>query len=162
MWELTTDNAADYLCRRGWIGAAPVGIEALSGGVSNLVLRVESGEQRFVLKQSRPRLRTRDDWFSDVERVYREQEVMELLHPLLPPLAVPAVLHVDRENFVFAMQHAPAGSIVWKEQLLAGETDVATAERAGRLLGRIHQATHEEPVRMSAFRDRKVFEQLRV
>jgi 5-methylthioribose kinase len=162
MWELTTDNAADYLRQRGWIGAGRVRIEALSGGVSNLVLRVESGEERFVLKQSRPRLRTRDDWFSDIERVYREQEVMELLQPLLPPLAVPAVLHVDRENFVFAMQHAPGGSIVWKEQLLAGETDLVTAERAGRLLGRIHQATYEAPARLSAFRDRTVFEQLRV
>src|SRR5262252_1513790 len=110
MWELTTDNAADYLHRRGWVGPGLVRVEALAGGVSNLVLRVQTEDGRFVLKQSQPRLRTRDDWFSDVERVYREQEVMELLHPLLPPLAVPAVLHVDRENFVFAMQHAPAGS----------------------------------------------------
>jgi 5-methylthioribose kinase len=161
MWELTTDNAADYLHQHGWIGAGPAKIEALSGGVSNLVLRVQTDEGRFVLKQSRPRLRTRDDWFSDVERVYREQEVMELLHPLLPALAVPAVLHVDRANFVFAMQHAPDDSRVWKEQLLAGEADPATAERAGRLLGRIHQATGE-PARVSAFRDRGVFEQLRV
>ncbi len=162
MWELTTDNAADYLCRRGWIGPGPVRIEALSGGVSNAVLRVEWGDNRFVLKQSCPRLRTRDDWFSDVERVYREQEVMELLQPLLPDLAVPAVLHVDRENYVFAMQHAPREASVWKERLLAGETDLVTAERAGRLLGRIHQATGEDPARVSAFRDRTVFEQLRV
>jgi 5-methylthioribose kinase len=126
------------------------------------VLRVELSDNRFVLKQSRPRLRTRDDWFSDVERVYREQEVMELLQPLLPDLAVPAVLHVDRENFVFAMQHAPRDASVWKEHLLAGETDLATAERAGRLLGRIHQVTGEDPARVSAFRDRTVFEQLRV
>ncbi len=162
MWELTPDNAADYLRRRDWIGSGPVRMEALSGGVSNAVLRVEQGEECFVLKQSRPRLRTRDDWFSDVERVYREQEVMELLGPLLPEWAVPAVLHVDRENFVFAMQHAPRDARVWKECLLAGETDAATAERAGRLLGRIHQTTGEDRARVSAFRDRTVFEQLRV
>jgi 5-methylthioribose kinase len=162
MWELTTDNSADYLRQRGWIGPGPARVEALSGGVSNVVLQVESGPKLFVLKQSRPRLRTRDDWFSDIERVYREQEVMELLGPLLPPLAVPAVMHVDRENFVFAMQHAPLDSRVWKEQLLAGQADLATAERAGGLLGRIHQATGENLARLSAFRERTVFEQLRV
>jgi 5-methylthioribose kinase len=162
MWQLTTDNATNYLRQRGWIDSGAVRIEELKGGVSNLVLRVEAGEKLFVLKQSRPQLRTRDDWFSDVERVYREQEVMDLLHPLLPPGAVPAVLHIDRENFVFAMQHAPRDSRVWKERLLAGEADLATAELAGRLLGRIHQVTGEDPTRVHAFRDRTVFEQLRI
>src|SRR5277367_1988998 len=130
MWELTKDNAADYLRRRGWIGAGPARIEPMSGGVSNIVLRVETKDQLLVLKQSCPRLRTRDDWFSDLERVYREQEVMELLHPLLPPLTVPEVLHSDRANFVFAMSHAPENARVWKEALLAGVTDSAVALQA--------------------------------
>ena len=84
MFELTADNSLDYLRRQGWIGAGPAHVEWLSGGVSNFVLRVTSAERRFVLKQSRPQLRTRDAWFSDLERIYREQEVMQALHPLLP------------------------------------------------------------------------------
>ena len=52
---------------------------ALGWGVSNAVLRIEAGDKLFVVKQSRPQLRTRDAWFSDLNRVYREQEVMEAL-----------------------------------------------------------------------------------
>src|SRR5260370_29349561 len=114
MLERTTDNAEAYLRDRGWVGVGPVRVEVLSGGVSNAVLRVETAERRFVLKQSRPQLRTKDAWFSDLDRVYREQAVMEYLHPLLPPPAVPQVLFSDRANYVFAMSHAPLEATPWK------------------------------------------------
>jgi 5-methylthioribose kinase len=161
MIELTADNAAEYLCRRGWI-AGPARIEPLGGGVSNAVLRVETPERLFVLKQSRPQLRTRDAWFSDLDRVYREQEVMQVLAPVLPPHTVPEVLFTDRENYVFAMAHAPHGAKVWKQQLLEGEVDFAVGEHAGRILGRIHEATARDPRLVERFRDRTVFVQLRV
>src|SRR5205085_599840 len=101
MLELTADNALDYLRDRAWIGGGPAHIEALSGGVSNEVLRVVTPDRHFILKQSRPQLRTRDAWFSDLERIYREQEVMQALRPLLGD-AVPEVLFVDRDNYVYA------------------------------------------------------------
>lgn len=162
MLELTADNALDYLRARGWIGPGPARVEALGWGVSNLVLRVETPGETFVLKQSRPQLRTRDAWFSDLNRVYREQEVMELLGPLLPPLTVPRVLHSDRDNYVFAMSHAPAGARVWKESLLAGEADPAVAARAGAVLGRMHQSTADHPAVRDRFGDHTAFVQLRV
>lgn len=162
MIELTAENAADYLRQHGWIGAETVRIEPLSGGVSNAVLRVETPERLFVLKQSRPQLRTRDAWFSDLERVYREQEVMQALAPLLPPYTVPEVLFVDRANFVFAMAHAPREAQVWKQQLLAGDIDFAMGEYAGRILGRIHEATARDSQLVERFADRNVFVQLRV
>lgn len=162
MIELTVDNAADYLRQRGWIGGDPAVIEPLSGGVSNAVLRIETPAQLFVLKQSRSQLRTRDAWFSDLERVYREQEVMQVLAPLLPALTVPEVLFVDRANFVFVMAHAPRGAKVWKHQLLAGDIDFAVGEHAGRILGRIHECTARNPQLVEPFADRNVFVQLRV
>jgi 5-methylthioribose kinase len=162
MLELNADNAVDYLRQRGWIDDAPAHIELLSGGVSNVVLRVETPERLFVLKQSRPQLRTRDAWFSDLDRVYREQEVMQALAPLLPPLTVPEVLFVDRANYVFAMAHAPHTAKVWKQQLLAGDIDFAVGEHAGRILGRIHETTARNPRLVESFADRTVFVQLRV
>jgi 5-methylthioribose kinase len=162
MLELTTDNALDYLRQRGWIEDVPARVELLSGGVSNAVLRVETADRLFVLKQSRPQLRTRDAWFSDLDRVYREQEVMQALAPLLPPHTVPEVLFVDRANYVFAMAHAPLGAQVWKHQLLAGDIDFAIGERAGRILGRIHESTARDPRLVERFADRTVFVQLRV
>src|SRR5690348_155148 len=121
MLELTPDNAAAYLQSKGWVESGPVHVELLAGGVSNQVLRVTAGSHIFVLKQSRPQLRTRDAWFSDLERVYREQEVMQALFPLLPENTVPALLFSDRANFVYAMSHAPTPFRVWKEDLLAGD-----------------------------------------
>src|SRR6266849_4566544 len=110
MLELTADSAFDYLRARGWIGNGPVRVEPFGWGVSNVVLRIVTPERSFVLKQSRPQLRTRDTWLSDIERIYREQEVMEVLYPLLPKPTVPEVLFSDRANYVFAMSHAPAGA----------------------------------------------------
>jgi len=57
---MRADNTLDYLRQRGWVGPGPARVELLGWGVSNAVLRVETPEQVFVLKQSRPQLRTRD------------------------------------------------------------------------------------------------------
>ena len=169
MYEIDLASAAAYLRERHGILARRV--EALSGGVSNVVLRVETETDRFVLKQSRPQLRTRDAWFSDLDRIYREQEVMQALADVLPPLTVPRVLFADRDNFVFAMSHAPTPSprqgagrmtTVWKESLLAGHIDIAMGERAGRVLGMMHEASARDPDTFGAFRERTVFVQLRV
>jgi 5-methylthioribose kinase len=123
---------------------------------------VATAERTFVLKQSRPQLRTHDAWFSDLDRVYREQEVMQVLHPLLPPGTVPEVLFSDRPNYVFAMSHAPADSCVWKETLLAGGIDLRLGEQAGSILGRVHEATARNPQLVERFQDKSAFIQLRV
>jgi 5-methylthioribose kinase len=162
MLELTADNAVAYLREHGRIGPGPARAEPLGGGVSNAVLRIETPEGLFVLKQSRPQLRTRDAWFSDVDRVWREMEVMQALGPRLPPGTVPEVLFCDRANFVFAMAHAPAESRVWKADLLAGHVDLARGLETGRVLGRMHEATAREPALVEPFADRTVFVQLRV
>jgi 5-methylthioribose kinase len=129
--------------------------------VSNAVFRVEASDGLFVLKQSRPQLATADPWFSDVSRVFRELEVMKMLHPLLPSLAVPEVLHEDRDNFAFLMAHAPEPSRNWREMLLGREVDPNLGEEAGRLLGRMHSETWLRDDRIEPFRDATVFRQLR-
>jgi 5-methylthioribose kinase len=133
----------------------------LSGGVSNFVLRVVTPERAFVLKQSRPQLRTRDAWFSDLDRIYRELEVMQALHPHLPGV-VPEVLFVDRANYVYAMSHAPLDAKVWKAQLLGGDIDIEFGAEVGRVLGRMHQVSAERASEFGAFRDHTVYVQLRV
>jgi 5-methylthioribose kinase len=159
MLELTADNALDYLRRQGWIGSAPAQTEVLSGGVSNFVLRVTTPQRRIVLK--RPQLRTKDAWFSDLDRIWREQEVMQALHPHLPSV-VPEVLHVDRANYVYAMSHAPIEAKVWKAELLAGHIDPALGEKIGTVLGRMHQISAERRKEFETFRDHNVYVQLRV
>jgi 5-methylthioribose kinase len=161
MLELHQANLLEYLRKRHWIGPEPARAAVLSGGVSNAVFRVETAQRALVIKQSRPQLRTRDPWFSDLQRVYRELEVMQMLHPFLPE-CVPEVLFIDRDSFVFAMSAAPAAAVVWKSRLLAAEVDLALGARTGTLLGTIHQATAERPVSVQPFHERRVFVQLRV
>jgi 5-methylthioribose kinase len=162
MLELTTANALDFLRDKGWLPPGPAQVELLGGGVSNVVLRVQTPNQRMVLKQARPQLRTRDPWFSDLDRVNREQEVMQALFPLLPALTVPEILYTDRENYVFAMTHAPAEAKVWKTTLLTGQVDIAVGKQAGLTLGQIHERTARNPNMVDQVRDRTVFVQLRV
>jgi 5-methylthioribose kinase len=162
MIELTPDNALEYLRGRGRVGGGPAHVEALGGGVSNQVLRVVAGADTFVVKQSRPRLRTRDAWYSDLDRIYREQAVMEALGPLLPPLTVPRVLFADRDNYAYAMSHAPEGAVSWKAGLLAGQIDLALGEHAGRVLGLMHEGSARQAATFRAFADHTVYVQLRV
>jgi 5-methylthioribose kinase len=162
MLELTSENVLEYLRAKRWIGPEPARVEALSGGVSNLVLRIITPGRKFILKQSRPQLRTREAWFSDLDRVFREQEVMQFLRPLLPDLTVPEVLFSDRDNYVFAMSHAPDEAKVWKETLLQGQVDLEIGKQAGRILGMLHQAAALDTGQIEPFRDHTVFVQLRV
>src|SRR4051794_36292268 len=106
MLELTADNLLSFLRERGWLATETARVQALAGGVSGVVFRVETASGGFVIKQSPPRLRTREAWFSDPARIEREWQVMQFLQPHLPD-AVPAVLHTDTENFAFAMTAAP-------------------------------------------------------
>jgi 5-methylthioribose kinase len=162
MFEITPDNAVEFLRSKGWIDTGPAQVELLAGGVSNIVLRVTSANRKFVLKQSCPQLRTKDAWFSDIDRIYREQEIMEALHALLPPLVVPEVLFSDRDNYVFVMSHAPEPFRVWKEMLLAGNADPAIGKLVGQVLGRMHQATAGNERLREQFADVKIFDQLRI
>jgi 5-methylthioribose kinase len=162
MVELTPETVAEYLRKHGHAGDGPIRVTPLGWGVSNAVFRVETPERLFVLKQSRPQLRTRDLWLSDLDRVYREQEVMQVLHSILPRGVVPEVLFVDRPNYLFAMSHAPLDARVWKESLLSGEIDQAIGRLAGLVLGRLHEATATNQALIEPFRDHTFFVQLRV
>jgi len=51
---------------------------------------------------------------------------------------------------------------VWKETLLSGSVDQAVAERAGLVLGLMHEATARNRRLVEPFRDHTVFVQLRV
>jgi 5-methylthioribose kinase len=115
-----------------------------------------------VLKQSRPQLRTREAWFSDIDRIWRERDVMVALRPLLPAGAVPEVLASDPDNYAFLMSHAPEPFCNWRVTLLAGEVDLALGERAGALLGGIHGETLARPTEFERFAEATVFAQLRI
>lgn len=138
-------------------------IVPLAWGVSNCVLRVEpASAPPFVLKQSRSRLRTADPWFSRLDRIFREGEVLRWLSARLPPGVVPQPLFEDRENFVLAMEAIRPDHVVWKQLLLEGKVDLELAGRLGDVLGTIHAESAAVRDELQTWQDREVFEELRI
>lgn len=164
MLEIGPRNALAYVHSQGWLDPHTTAlVELLAWGVSNAVLRVNpSSGEPFVLKQSREQLRTRAAWFSRLDRIWREIDVMRLLAPLLPAGVIPRVLFEDRDNYVFAMEAAPAEHRVWKQLLLEGDADPTIAARLGTYLATIHRQTALRPDLAAAFGDTQVFVELRV
>ncbi|HJT30429.1 MAG TPA: phosphotransferase [Pirellulales bacterium] len=172
-------NAESYLREQHWVSVRErVKIRRLTGGVSNEVLYVARPDRTgtdFVLKQARPQLRTPQPWFSSVERVWREIDVLrtcervllaEPVRPRTPPhtllAATPRVLHEDRENYAFAMTAAPPDHRVWKADLLGGRIEPVIAEACGHLLGRLHAGTWHDAQVAEQLDDRRLFDELRL
>jgi len=166
MLELGPDNLIDYLRDTGRLTAAVAArssAEVLSGGVSNVVMRVTvPGEEDFVVKQSRAQLRTQTAWFSQLERIWRERQVLEALSRVTPAGLVPKLLFEDRDNFLFAMEAIPREHLVWKTCLLDGEADPTIARRLGEFLATIHATTVGDTDLRERLGDRTIFDELRL
>ena len=155
--ELNEKNAAQYLKSRG-IRANRV--TELGGGISNVVLLVETGEQSFILKQSLSQLRVKDQWLADRSRIFREMESLIDTASILPKGSVPEVLWADKANYLFAM--TAVRGLCWKNELMAGRIDSAIAARAGTLLGCLVRETWASEVLRAKYGDLTTFEQLRL
>ena len=109
MRELTALNTAEYLRDSERVSrSAEVHVRELTGGVSNIVLRVDtSGRPPIVIKQCRERLRVAMEWHARLERIWTEQAALELLGAVLPEGTVPRIEFEDRPNYLFAMTCAP-------------------------------------------------------
>lgn len=164
MLEIDSHNAVAYLYDQGRLDRRLTArAELLAWGVSNAVLRIDpDGGESLVLKQSRAQLRTKDPWFSRLDRIWREVEVMRLVQPLLPEGVIPRVLFEDRDNFLFGMEAAPAKHVVWKQLLLEGQADKTVSRRLGTYLSTIHRETADRPDLRAQFGNTEVFVQLRV
>lgn len=163
LW-LTPESTADYLIAHGWLSAADrANVQPLAWGVSNLVLRVDvAGKPSFIVKQSRPQLRTKIEWLSRCERIYREADVLRTLSPLFAAGVVPQVLWEDRPNFVMGLEAIRADHVVWKEQLLRGEIRLDVADRLGSMLATIHTSTFGQPQCLPDVEDWSLFDELRI
>lgn len=176
MWLLDEKNAADYLRTVGRVEPGQqVEVTWLSGGVSNVVLRVQVQGDRsshddglcdFVLKQARDQLRVPEPWFCSVERIRTEVAVLRRyaeMASLWPAIAqIPRILFEDAENYLFAMTAAPVGHQPWKQRLLDGNYQLEFAQACGGLLGVLHGATWHQAKDEQAFANRTFFDDLRL
>ncbi|GAB3878933.1 phosphotransferase family protein [Terrabacter terrigena] len=137
---LDEQSVVAYVQDRGLLAGHSVTASALSGGVSNVVLAVDDGHRRVVVKQSLGRLRVRDEWHAPRERVIAEAAALDHVR-CLTPSRVPGVVHRDRANNVIVIEGAPGQWRDWKTQLLHGDVNPPVGGQLGEVLGRWQRLT---------------------
>jgi 5-methylthioribose kinase len=172
MFELTAANSVAYLRSRGYLAPGETArAQELSGGVSNLVIHVaKAGGDDLVLKQARGKLSVAEPWYCSIERIWREVEVLSICSTLLysyradapSKVDVPRLLFTDRENYLYAMSAAPAGHVVWKQELLAGVARSDVARAGGTMLGVLHASSWHDVLLARQLDDRQFFFDLRL
>lgn len=120
----------------------------LTGGVSSEIAKVTAGARVFCVKRALSKLKVEADWFAPVERNLYEVAWYQLANRAVPGSA-PRVLGHDKTNMLFAMEFLdPKNFKLWKDELMAGRSDVRQAKLAGERLGKIHaHAAHSEAIK---------------
>jgi aminoglycoside phosphotransferase (APT) family kinase protein len=113
--------------------------EALTGGVSSEIWRVDLAGGPVCVKRALPRLRVAQIWEAPVARNRFEFEWFRIAGSAAPG-AAPKALAQDEGAFVMEYLE-PSRHPVWKDLLRQGHADAAFAARVGRTLAAIHVAT---------------------
>ena len=163
MFELTLENAADYLVRRGIARTdAAIEVAELPGGVSATVIaaQVRGSETAVVVKQALPQLRVRDEWLATPDRAETEVAAMVLCGAITPGV-VPRVIDSDPAAHVLVMELIPPEARNWQAEVGDGYVHAAAGSWAGSTLGSWHAATSSRDV-PAGLDDFQAFEQLRL
>jgi fructosamine-3-kinase len=113
--------------------------EALGGGVSSDIWRVDLARGPVCVKRALPRLRVAQVWEVPVTRNRYEYEWFRIAGAAAPG-AVPKVIAQDEGAFVMEYLE-PRRHPVWKALLRQGRADPAFAGEVGKRLASIHSAT---------------------
>ena len=134
-------------------------IVPLTGGVSSLIVRVETRDGPLCIKQALPELKVASHWSAPLARNHAELAWIREVAQTLPE-AVPGILGEDAQSYCFAMQWlAPEQHPVWKIQLRDGHVSPDFAAQVARQLALIHAATANQPALAERFAyDRNFFE----
>lgn len=161
--DLLSENTAVAYLRDARVLAAAerAHVTRLAGGVSNIVLLVESANRRLVLKQSLPQLRVSETWLATTERTVNEAQAIALVHSRTPQ-AVPEVLHTDAYHHAVVISAAPQHWTDWKQHLMAGVVSPQVGRVLGDLLGRWHTELDMQDACEAGLLDPTAFDQLRI
>ena len=148
-------------CNRPPGAAAPVPA-TFDRGVASDIQVVDEPDGLYVLKRALPRLRVAAEWLSDPARSLVEASALKAMAGIIGQDAVPRVLWVDPDRHEFAMELVPPRLRNWKQDLMSGRIDPATASRAGQLLGQLHAGSARRPDLREQFGDTRFFDELRI
>lgn len=114
--------------------------QALAGGVSSGIYRVDLRSGSYCVKQALPQLKVAKEWKVPVERVFSEIEYLRTVGDIVPG-RVPRVVGEDEATKSFVMEFLGPECRNWKAELLAARISPSVAQQVGDVLGRIHAAT---------------------
>ncbi len=151
------------LLRMGLVDADETpSLQPLSGGVSSLIVRIDTRRGPLCVKQALPELKVATHWSAPLSRNLAEVAWMREVSRLLPQ-AVPQILGEDPSSYTFAMQWlAPERHPVWKSLLRDGVVEPAFAAQVAALVARIHASTAHRPELAAAFANDRNFNELRL
>ena len=148
---------AGFLARAGL--GMPLRVEALSGGVSSDIWRIELERGPICVKRALPRLRVSQVWEAPIVRNRYEREWLQTAGAIVPG-AAPRVLAWDDDAGLFAMECVDAP--VWKSLLRQGVADATFAARVGSALVAIHAATARDARIAARFPTDTIFHAIRL
>lgn len=158
-----TTEALDLAGAVRALGLEPLGApQALTGGVSCEVFRLDTTDGPVCVKRALAQLRVAADWRAPVERSHSEVRWLQTAGAI-PGVIAPQVLAEDEAAHLFVMSwFEPAEHPVWKAELAAGRVDVELARQVGAALVAIHSATAARPDLAADFRTGELFHALRL
>jgi aminoglycoside phosphotransferase (APT) family kinase protein len=142
-------------------GATPAG-EALTGGVSSDIWRIDLPGGPICVKRALAKLRVAADWRAPIARNIYEARWMRHADAASPG-AAPELLGQDEASGSLAMAFLPEATYpLWKARLRDGHADAGFAARVGAVLARIHAATAADPAVAAAFPTDDIFYAIRL
>jgi 5-methylthioribose kinase len=159
---LNEDTVVAYLQSRGVISFTEnATVEVLTGGVSNIVLAVQTQSKDLVLKQALAELKVATKWKADQRRAIVEAHAIETFHALSPD-QVPALVDYDPEVFTLVLERVSHSATVWKSDLLDGVIYPEIGAKLGHTLATWHNFGRSSEVARKKFSEDLLFEQLRI
>jgi 5-methylthioribose kinase len=161
---MSVSDIDTLLQRAGLMGSQEEGrVTPLTGGVSSDIWRVDiPGGRSVCVKRALAQLKVAADWQAPVSRNAYEWAWMQFAVEVVPQ-SVPTPLAHDEALGMFAMGFLdPVTHPVWKQQLLSGYVDVATAAAVGRVMGVLHQSSARRPDLAARFATDDNFHALRL
>jgi aminoglycoside phosphotransferase (APT) family kinase protein len=142
-------------------GDQPV-ITPLTGGISSLIVRVDTARGSVCVKRALAQLKVAAHWLAPVERSSAEVAWLEIAARIAPDF-VPCVIGVDTLTRAFAMNYLdPARYAIWKEQLRDGDVRAETAVAVAKKLAAIHSSTARRADLAQAFANDATFHAIRL
>ena len=146
----------------GLAGAGAVTGEALAGGVSSDIWRVDLPSGPVCVKRALAKLKVVADWQAPVERNRYEAAWMRFAAAAMPG-CVPVLLGHDAASGTLAMQYLPPEFFpLWKAALRDGRADAGFAAAVATTLVRIHAASAADAAVPAAFPTDAIFHDIRL